>query len=111
MKTILFFLVVISVQSVYAQHIRFKEVKNHMIAEVSLNKQVKARALIDTGSSITVLDSTFVVSSGLELNPTACHHALRLTAIGKTLWCYQVISDTLDVDGLRNTRPVYIKVM
>lgn len=108
MKTILILIAVISVQSVYAQHIRFKEVKNHMIAEVSLNKQVKARALIDTGSSITVLDSTFVVSSGLKLNPTACHHALRLTAIGKTLWCYQVISDTLDVDGLRNTRPVYI---
>ena len=108
MKTILFLLAVLSVQSVHAQRIRFKEVNYHMIAEVCLNKQVKARATIDTGSSITVLDSTFVVSSGLKLNPTACHQALRLTAIGKTLWCYQVISDTLDVDGLRSTQPVYI---
>ncbi len=108
MKKLLLLILVLSTQSVTAQRIRFKEVNYHMIAEVSVNQQVKARAMIDTGSSITVLDSTFVVSSGLELNMTACHHALRLPAIGKTLWCYQVISDTLDVDGLRNTRPVYI---
>ena len=100
MKTILFLITVLSFQSAFAQCIRFKEVKNHMIAEVSLNKQVKARALFDTGSSITILDSTFVVSSGLQLNLTTCRHAVRLPAIGKTLWCYQVISDTLDVDGL-----------
>ena len=108
MKKLLLLILVLSTQSVTAQRIRFKEVNYHMIAEVSVNQQVKARAMIDTGSSITVLDSTFVVSSGLELNTTACHHALRLPAIGKTLWCYQVISDTLDVDGLRNTKPVYI---
>ena len=108
MKKLLLLILVLSTQSVTAQRIRFKEVNYHMIAEVSVNQQVKAREMIDTGSSITVLDSTFVVSSGLELNTTACHHALRLPAIGKTLWCYQVISDTLDVDGLRNTKPVYI---
>ena len=108
MKTILFLITVLSFQSAFAQRIRFKEVKNHIIAEVSLNKQVKARALFDTGSSITILDSTFVVSSGLKLNLTTCRHAVRLPAIGKTLWCYQTTSDTLDVDGLRNTRPVYI---
>ena len=108
MKKLLLLILVLSTQSVTAQRIRFKEVNYHMIAEVSVNQQVKARAMIDTGSPITVLDSTFVVSSGLELNTTACHHALRLPAIGKTLWCYQVISDTLDVDGLRNTKPVYI---
>ena len=108
MKKLLLLILVLSTQSVTAQRIRFKEVNYHMIAEVSVNQQVKARAMIDTGSSITVLDSTFVVSSGLELNTTACHQALRLPAIGKTLWCYQVISDTLDVDGLRNTQPVYI---
>ena len=108
MKKLLLLILVLSTQSVTAQRIRFKEVNYHMIAEVSVNQQVKARAMIDTGSSITVLDSTFVVSSGLELNTTACHQALRLPAIGKTLWCYQVISDTLDVDGLRNTKPVYI---
>lgn len=108
MKKLLFLLAAIAVQNAFAQHIRFKEVNHHMIAEVSLNKQVKARATIDTGSSITILDSTFVVSSGLELNTTSCHQAVRLPAIGKTLWCYQVLSDTLDVDGLRNTRPVYI---
>lgn len=108
MKKLLLLILVLSTQSVTAQRIRFKEVNYHMIAEVSVNQQVKARAMIDTGSPITVLDSTFVVSSGLELNTTACHHALRLPAIGKTVWCYQVISDTLDVDGLRNTQPVYI---
>ncbi len=108
MKKLLLLILVLSTQSVTAQRIRFKEVNYHMIAEVSVNQQVKARAMIDTGSPITVLDSTFVVSSGLELNTTACHQALRLPAIGKTLWCYQVISDTLDVDGLRNTQPVYI---
>ena len=108
MKKLLLLILVLSTQSVTAQRIRFKEVNYHMIAEVSVNQQVKARAMIDTGSPITVLDSTFVVSSGLELNTTACHQALRLPAIGKTLWCYQVISDTLDVDGLRNTKPVYI---
>ena len=87
MKKLLLLILVLSTQSVTAQRIRFKEVNYHMIAEVSVNQQVKARAMIDT---------------------TACHHALRLPAIGKTLWCYQVISDTLDVDGLRNTQPVYI---
>lgn len=108
MKILFLLIFVLSIQSMNAQRIRFKEVNNHMIAEISVNKQAKARALIDTGSSITVLDSSFVISSGLELNLIPCHCALRLPAIGKTLWCYHLLSDTLDINGLRNTRPVYV---
>ena len=58
MKKLLLLILVLSTQNVTAQRIRFKEVNYHMIAEVSVNQQVKARAMIDTGSSITVLDST-----------------------------------------------------
>lgn len=108
MKKALLLLFLCSVQIISAQRIRFKEVNKHMIAEVSVNEKVKVRTLLATGCSTTVLDSSFVVSSGLALNLTPCHHALRLPAIGKTLWCYQKMEDTLYVNGLRNTRPVYV---
>ena len=95
-------------QCLQAQRIKFKEVKKQMIAQVTLNDKVQARALIDTGASMTIIDSTYLVSSGLELNLKECHHAIRMPGIGKVLRCYRMLIDTLDVDGLKSSRPVYV---
>lgn len=95
-------------QNIHAQRIRFKDVNGHMFAEVTLNGNVKARTLMDTGASVSILDSTFLADSGLKLNLKDCHHRLRFSSLGKILHCRYMLTDTLTVDGLRNSRPVYV---
>ena len=95
-------------QNVSAQRIRFKDVNGHMIAKVTLNGNTSARALIDTGSSISILDSTFIADSGIKLNMEDCRRKIRFPAVGKTLFCRSMLTDTLTVDGLRSSRPVYV---
>lgn len=110
MKKIVFQLVLFSImtQNVHAQRIRFKEVTGHMIAGVTINGSVKARAMMDTGSSVSIIDSTFLINSGLNLNLNNCRQKVRFPAIGKTLNCYSMLTDTLTVDGLRSSRPVFV---
>ena len=95
-------------QNVSAQRICFKELNGHMIAKVTLNGSTSAQAMIDTGSSISILDSTFVADSGIELNMEDSQRKIRFPAMGKTLFCRSMLTDTLTVDGLRSSRPVYV---
>ena len=99
------------VSCIQAQRINFHIVKNHMIAEVTLNGSVKAQALMDTGSSITIIDSTFLAQSGLSLQLKEGRHRVRFPALKKILYCWYVLEDTLRVDGLRSSRPVYVADM
>ena len=108
MLILLFVLFTNLTQNVSAQRICFKELNGHMIAKVTLNGSTSAQAVIDTGSSISILDSTFVADSGIELNMEDSQRKIRFPAMGKTLFCRSMLTDTLTVDGLRSSRPVYV---
>ncbi len=92
-------------QFAYAQRINFKTIGNHMIADVMINDSVAAKAFIDTGCPITIIDSTFAVNSGFKINQEG--KRLRYHTFSSTSYCYPLMDDTINVNGLRSSRPVY----
>lgn len=93
-------------QFAYAQRINFKTIGNHMIADVMINDSVAAKAFMDTGCPITIIDSTFAVNSGFKINQEG--KRLRYHTFSSTSYCYPLMDDTINVNGLRNSRPVYV---
>ena len=93
-------------QFAYAQRINFKTIGNHMIADVMVNGSMAAKAFMDTGSPTTIIDSTFAVNSGFKINQEGKRLKIRTPLI--TYYCYPLMDDTINVNGLRNTRPVYV---
>ena len=95
---------------VSAQRISFKDYTAYMIAKVTVNGNVKANAMIDTGASVTIIDSTFLAESGLQLNLHELKNApkLRFPALRKKLRCRYELIDTLDINGLRSTNRVVV---
>ena len=93
-------------QFAYAQRINFKTIGNHMIADVMVNGSMAAKAFMDTGSPTTIIDSTFAVNSGFKINQEGKSLKIRTPLI--TYYCYPLMDDTINVNGLRNTRPVYV---
>ena len=93
-------------QFAYAQRINFKTIGNHMIADVMINDSVAAKAFMDTGSPTTIIDSTFAANSGFKVNQEGKRLKIRTPLI--TYYCYPLMDDTINVNGLRNTRPVYV---
>ena len=106
MKVLCFLTLLCWLQSVYAQRINFKTVSNHMIADVMINGSIAAKAFMDTGSQITIMDSTFAVNSGFKINQEGKRLKIRNPLI--TYYCYPLMDDTINVNGLRNSRPVYV---
>lgn len=93
-------------QFAYAQRINFKTIGNHMIADVMINDSVAAKAFMDTGCPITIIDSTFAVNSGFKINQEG--KRLRYHTFSSTSYCYPLMDDTINVNGLRSSRPVYV---
>lgn len=106
MKVLCFLTLLCWMQFAYAQRINFKTVGNHMIADVMINDSVAAKAFMDTGCPITIIDSTFAVNSGFKINQEG--KRLRYHTFSSTSYCYPLMDDTINVNGLRNTRPVYV---
>jgi hypothetical protein len=103
---IAFFLCCLCWMAADAQRIKFKNIRNHMIADVILDGNIKAKALIDTGGSMTLIDSAFAAKNGIEVNRQGERMRMRFP-LG-TVYCYPLQKDTLDVNGLHNSRPVYV---
>ena len=106
MKVLCFLTLLFWMQFAYAQRINFKTIGNHMIADVMINDSVAAKAFMDTGSPTTIIDSTFAVNSGFKINQEGKRLKIRTPLI--TYYCYPLMDDTINVNGLRNTRPVYV---
>ena len=92
MKVLCFLTLLFWMQFAYAQRINFKTIGNHMIADVM--------------SPTTIIDSTFAVNSGFKINQEGKRLKIRTPLI--TYYCYPLMDDTINVNGLRNTRPVYV---
>ena len=106
MKVLCFLTLLFWMQFAYAQRINFKTIGNHMIADVMVNGSMAAKAFMDTGSPTTIIDSTFAVNSGFKINQEGKRLKIRTPLI--TYYCYPLMDDTINVNGLRNTRPVYV---
>ena len=106
MKVLCFLTLLFWMQFAYAQRINFKTIGNHMIADVMINDSVAAKAFIDTGCPITIIDSTFAVNSGFKINQEG--KRLRYHTFSSTSYCYPLMDDTINVNGLRSSRPVYV---
>ena len=106
MKVLCFLTLLCWMQFAYAQRINFKTVDNHMIADVMINDSVAAKAFMDTGCPITIIDSTFAVNSGFKINQEG--KRLRYHTFSSTSYCYPLMDDTINVNGLRSSRPVYV---
>lgn len=106
MKVLCFLTLLFWMQFAYAQRINFKTIDNHMIADVMINDSVAAKAFMDTGCPITIIDSTFAVNSGFKINQEG--KRLRYHTFSSTSYCYPLMDDTINVNGLRNSRPVYV---
>ena len=106
MKVLCFLTLLFWMQFAYAQRINFKTIGNHMIADVMINDSVAAKAFMDTGCPITIIDSTFAVNSGFKINQEG--KRLRYHTFSSTSYCYPLMDDTINVNGLRNSRPVYV---
>ena len=106
MKVLCFLTLLCWIQFAYAQRINFKTIGNHMIADVMVNGSMAAKAFMDTGSPTTIIDSTFAVNSGFKINQEGKRLKIRTPLI--TYYCYPLMDDTINVNGLRNTRPVYV---
>ncbi len=93
-----------------AQRISFKDYTYHLIGRVMVNGSVEANAMIDTGASVSIIDSTFLADSGLHLNLRKFKKApkLRFPALRKKLRCSYELMDTLDINGLRSTNRVVV---
>ena len=106
MKVLCFLTLLCWMQFAYAQRINFKTIGNHMIADVIINDSVAAKAFMDTGCPITIIDSTFAVNSGFKINQEG--KRLRYHTFSSTSYCYSLMDDTINVNGLRSSRPVYV---
>ena len=106
MKVLCFLTLLCWIQFAYAQRINFKTIGNHMIADVMVNGSMAAKAFMDTGSPTTIIDSTFAANSGFKVNQEGKRLKIRTPLI--TYYCYPLMDDTINVNGLRNTRPVYV---
>ena len=106
MKVLCFLTLLCWMQFAYAQRINFKTIGNHMIADVMINDSVAAKAFMDTGCPITIIDSTFAVNSGFKINQEG--KRLRYHTFSSTSYCYPLMDDTINVNGLRSSRPVYV---
>ena len=106
MKALCFLTLLCWMQFAYAQRINFKTIGNHMIADVMINDSVTAKAFMDTGCPITIIDSTFAVNSGFKINQEG--KRFRYHTFSSTSYCYPLMDDTINVNGLRNSRPVYV---
>ena len=106
MKVLCFLTLLCWIQFAYAQRINFKTIGNHMIADVMINDSVAAKAFMDTGCPITIIDSTFAVNSGFKINQEG--KRLRYHTFSSTSYCYPLMDDTINVNGLRSSRPVYV---
>jgi hypothetical protein len=106
MKVLCFLILLFWMQFAYAQRINFKTIGNHMIADVMINDSVAAKAFMDTGCPITIIDSTFAVNSGFKINQEG--KRLRYHTFSSTSYCYPLMDDTINVNGLRSSRPVYV---
>ena len=106
MKVLCFLTLLFWMQFAYAQRINFKTIGNHMIADVMVNGSMAAKAFMDTGCPITIIDSTFAVNSGFKINQEGKRLKIRTPLI--TYYCYPLMDDTINVNGLRNSRPVYV---
>ena len=106
MKVLCFLTLLFWMQFAYAQRINFKTIGNHMIADVMVNGSMAAKAFMDTGSPTTIIDSTFAANSGFKVNQEGKRLKIRTPLI--TYYCYPLMDDTINVNGLRNTRPVYV---
>lgn len=106
MKVLCFLTLLCWMQFAYAQRINFKTIGNHMIADVIINDSVAAKAFMDTGCPITIIDSTFAVNSGFKINQEG--KRLRYHTFSSTSYCYPLMDDTINVNGLRSSRPVYV---
>ena len=106
MKVLCFLTLLFWMQFAYAQRINFKTIGNHMIADVMVNGSMAAKTFMDTGSPTTIIDSTFAVNSGFKINQEGKRLKIRTPLI--TYYCYPLMDDTINVNGLRNTRPVYV---
>lgn len=93
-----------------AQRISFKDYTGDLIAKVTVNDSVNANAMIDTGASASIIDSTFLADSGLHLNLRELTNApkLRFPALRQKLRCRYELIDTLDINGLRSTNRVVV---
>lgn len=93
-----------------AQRISLKDYTEYMVAKVTVNGNVKADAMIDTGASCSIIDSTFLADSGLQLNLHEFKKApkLRFPALRNKLRCRYALLDTLDINGLRSTSNVVV---
>lgn len=106
MKVLCFLTLLCWIQFAYSQRINFKTIGNHMIADVMINDSVAAKAFMDTGCPITIIDSTFAVNSGFKINQEG--KRLRYHTFSSTSYCYPLMDDTINVNGLRSSRPVYV---
>lgn len=106
MKVLCFLTLLCWIQFAYAQRINFKTVGYHMVADVMINGSIPAKAFMDTGSQMTIIDSTFAVNAGFKINKEGKRLKMRNPLI--TYYCYPLMDDTINVNGLRNSRPVYV---
>ena len=76
-----------------------------MIADITLNHQIKAKAGLDTGCSYTLIDSTFAAENRLPVN---YERGMKMLFPLGMIQSYQLQMDSIDINGLHNTRPVYV---